>query len=180
MKKKISIMLCLCILMSCLCTSHITASASASRIKVGKYYVDYGRYVDLDDNVAIYLYKDNKYKAVSENSTGTGTWKVKMLYDFFGENTPAIELKSKKYNSINYLFAYQNNGICENQSNYDYIKAPSKPKTPKLSKGSNYIKVSWKKVNWTKNTVNSYSAKYVRYGYGIQYSTNKNFKNKKL
>lgn len=180
-KKTISILMCFTTIFSLLSTTTLSTKATSDKIKVGNYYIDYGKYVDIDDNATLYLYKNKKCKFSYYFGSKNGTWKSTSIQDYYGDTLQVLKLELKG-NYTEFLTTNKNNYLFDEQSTLDLHKAPEKLKAPKLKKGKNHIIVSWNKANWSKNIVrkNQYGVNLLGYGYEIQYSDNKDFKNKKI
>lgn len=169
--KFISLLLVFCVIFSALCTS---VQAENSKIVVdGKTFL-YGKYFGTSDDDYLWIHKNKTFKLKSPYGVKKGTWHIES-----GQFGTYMYIQSKD-NSYSCTVSFEEGsnklslvGIDTFTTSNIYYKAPSKISKLKLSKGKNYIKVSWNKINW-----NICQSSYI--GYEIQYSTNKNFKSKKL
>ena len=171
--KFFSLLLTICILFSAI---NIPVSADSSKFSAGGYKFEYGKYFGSGDDY-LWIYKNKTFKHKSPYAEIKGTWKIKS--DKYATNMCMYPKNNKSY-YVAFSLTEGNNKLLVNSldsfgASGVYYKCPPKVKIKKLSKGKNYVKVSWSKVKASYFSKSSSSI-----GYEIQYSTNKSFKNKKL
>ena len=208
MKKILFFLLCLCLSFSCLgCTSNFksvipnnssktpaqttqTTTKKPEKIKFGDYTLELGRYVsvyyysNMDVNV-IYLNENNKctyhqesreYKNIREGIFEYADYNYDDLASF-----PGIKLNFND-NSFEHFIVSQNNYFSVGEGYLQFVKSPDVFDAPTLSKGDNYITISYKKSSWNE-TINTHYKQIKNrfaYGYEIQYSEDKDFKDAKI